>query len=737
MKWLFCILLVISTLGLKAQLTNPCLTGDSLHIVVLGSSTAAGAGASPNDSAWVWRYRSFLKAHNPAHQVTNLARGGYHTYKLMPSGFMPSDTTRPLPDTAKNITAALAQNPDGIIVNLPSNDRQFPVPETMFNFDTIYQIAQAANVPIWIFTTQPLGLYNARQVETRDSIFNYFGSDVIDVWYPLAQGDSLNPLYNSGDNTHLNNAGHRVIFNQVVNAGVAESLIDTPNFPDFTLVEVRLLDNNPCGSDSAQLQIVIANAGASSTNNLIIETKITYTDSNTTSTNFSDTLYLAIPTCGLDTHIINFNNSNIGWYSWDVELIDPSDSNSANNNYINSPYLFGQPNINTIYAIDTPLGCYGDTVNLRIGGNNNGNIVWYDDSINGNVIGTGDTLSIVVNDSLNQYYASLVRGPLTYANSLNATGSTTTNWNGIMFDVIADKALTIDSLSTYFFDASSQSSVKIYIKQGSHIGFETNAAAWTLQAIDSFVVNTSGNLVNVNTGSINLLAGDSLAFYIQNENSSRRLSYLSNGNALLVSNGDLNITNGSGASFNFGGLYHPRNFRGELHYTTGFNPNGDCASNERLAAFAIPDYITNFITNSVNVPLNDTTISFQDSIVLYAVGGNQIAQWSNGSNATSIIVNDNNFGVGNHLITSTFNNSNGCIQSDSIYITISASLCEDTLLIPQTSGSLYKAYNNINSNAVITPNGNVQFKAGTSIDLGNGFEVPINSGFSATIDSCQ
>ena len=57
---------------------------DSLRIVVLGSSTAAGAGASTRDSAWVWRYRAFLTQLNPVYEVINLVITSYsiHYTKL-------------------------------------------------------------------------------------------------------------------------------------------------------------------------------------------------------------------------------------------------------------------------------------------------------------------------------------------------------------------------------------------------------------------------------------------------------------------------------------------------------------------------------------------------------------------------------------------------------------------------------------------------------------------------------
>ncbi|MEZ4983685.1 MAG: SGNH/GDSL hydrolase family protein [Saprospiraceae bacterium] len=52
------------------------------RIVVLGSSTAEGTGASSPDSSWVNRYRASL-SRNTRYEVVNLARGGYTTFHIL------------------------------------------------------------------------------------------------------------------------------------------------------------------------------------------------------------------------------------------------------------------------------------------------------------------------------------------------------------------------------------------------------------------------------------------------------------------------------------------------------------------------------------------------------------------------------------------------------------------------------------------------------------------------------
>ncbi|MDG1657241.1 MAG: SGNH/GDSL hydrolase family protein, partial [Crocinitomicaceae bacterium] len=179
----------LSTGWLKAQ-TNPCVSLDSFKIVILGSSTAAGTGPSSPDSAWVNRYRDYLQSINPANDVINLAVGGYNTYRIMPTSFIPPPS-RPLPDPARNITAALALNPDAIIVNMPSNDvaAGYSYAEQIFNFDSIITVSGTGSVPIWICTTQPRNFSLAQQQlqwDLKDSIIALYSPNVIDFWSSIA-----------------------------------------------------------------------------------------------------------------------------------------------------------------------------------------------------------------------------------------------------------------------------------------------------------------------------------------------------------------------------------------------------------------------------------------------------------------------------------------------------------------------------------------------------------------------
>jgi len=220
-------------------------------IVVLGSSTSAGAGASPIDSAWVNRFRAYVTARDSRAHVINLGVGGYNTYDIMPTGFIPP-AGRNTPKTEHNITKALTwYEPDIIIVNMPSNDASgsFTIDEQMRNFSVLRQEAIKGSADLWVTSTQPRNFTNEAQrqnlMTVRDSLGIRFGSKMIDLWPDLAQEDGrIRPEYDSGDGVHVNNTGHRLIFNRVVASGLWQTLTSVDRRPE-TVEGVVLLPAYP------------------------------------------------------------------------------------------------------------------------------------------------------------------------------------------------------------------------------------------------------------------------------------------------------------------------------------------------------------------------------------------------------------------------------------------------------------------------------------------------------------
>lgn len=190
-------------------------------VVVLGSSTAAGTGASTPDSSWVGRFRENFRVLRPGSRVVSLAKGGYTTHHLLPA----ADADAPgglRPDTARNVAAAVALRPDVIVVNLPSNDAAAGIPAAaeLRNLRVIDSVARTSGADVYLATTQPRNFEDPerreRQATTRDSVLAQYDTRALDFWTDVATDDHrIGPQFDSGDGIHLNDRGHRLLYQRV------------------------------------------------------------------------------------------------------------------------------------------------------------------------------------------------------------------------------------------------------------------------------------------------------------------------------------------------------------------------------------------------------------------------------------------------------------------------------------------------------------------------------------------
>ncbi len=198
-------------------------------IVVLGSSTAAGTGPSSPENAWVNKYTKYLTEMDTRYSITNLALGGFATYNILPTGTpIPSGVTRTI-DTERNITKAMGLNPGGIIINMPSNDAAsgYPVADQLQNYDLITASPAAQNIPVWVTTPQPRGFGTnttnlAIQLDMVTATNTKFGTKTVDFWtgFGVADGNGILPQYNAGDNIHMNDAAHQILFDRIIGKGI-------------------------------------------------------------------------------------------------------------------------------------------------------------------------------------------------------------------------------------------------------------------------------------------------------------------------------------------------------------------------------------------------------------------------------------------------------------------------------------------------------------------------------------
>jgi lysophospholipase L1-like esterase len=197
-------------------------------IAVIGASTAAGVGATVYDSAFAGRYARYLQGLSPAWTLANLGVSGYTTFQEMPDGYVPP-AGRPKPDTAHNLSKALALHPRALLICMGSNDiaNGYPASEYESNYDSLRAWAERAGVPVWVATPLPRSAVDAgkRQMilALRDRILARYAPRAIDFYDSLgdAQGNYY-PAFNSGDGVHTNNHGHRLLYERVVAAGLTD-----------------------------------------------------------------------------------------------------------------------------------------------------------------------------------------------------------------------------------------------------------------------------------------------------------------------------------------------------------------------------------------------------------------------------------------------------------------------------------------------------------------------------------
>lgn len=221
-------------------LMAPDGNAQNVRIVVLGSSTAAGVGASSPSKGWVALMQARFRRNTTDGldtTVTNLAVGGYTTYRGQPTGFVPP-AFRPEPDVERNITRALQESPDYVFVNYPSNDvaNAYSQDETMANYQRILNTT-SSNTQVFFLTPQPRTEFNSSQdaqlLDQKGRMETGFPGKTINVFDPLRWRTSadpalqyeMDPLYRpDGDAIHPNDAGHQVILEQVLNAAFASLL---------------------------------------------------------------------------------------------------------------------------------------------------------------------------------------------------------------------------------------------------------------------------------------------------------------------------------------------------------------------------------------------------------------------------------------------------------------------------------------------------------------------------------
>jgi acyl-CoA thioesterase I len=218
-------LLLFSACGGGGAAEPPAEPPTQPRWTVLGSSTAAGVGASAGQS-WTARLAEALRLRGV--QLDNRARSGATTYQALPAA-EPRAPTRPATDPAQDAATALATRPAALLLAFPSNDALlgYSAAETTANLLRLRELARQQGVAVIVLSSQPRDDAGAPAREalraTDAALAAELGPCFVDVREALSDGSGrIAPAYAAGDGVHLNNAGHGLVFERlwaVVEAG--------------------------------------------------------------------------------------------------------------------------------------------------------------------------------------------------------------------------------------------------------------------------------------------------------------------------------------------------------------------------------------------------------------------------------------------------------------------------------------------------------------------------------------
>lgn len=190
------------------------------RIAIIGSSTAAGVGASNEDKAWASALYEDLEAIalGPV-ELENLAVGGYTALDLQSGS-----------ESDGNVDDAIALAPDLLIVGLAGSNDIAPDMDTetfIGQLESVRRAAEGAGIPTFFMETLPKNLsavdrellqgwgramreaFGSCWVPEREAPYD---ACFMEVFEPLADAElGLAPEFDSGDGSHLNDLGHLIL----------------------------------------------------------------------------------------------------------------------------------------------------------------------------------------------------------------------------------------------------------------------------------------------------------------------------------------------------------------------------------------------------------------------------------------------------------------------------------------------------------------------------------------------
>jgi lysophospholipase L1-like esterase len=212
------IFLTAALLLLLVAMTNRAYA-EIKNLAVLGSSTAAGTGASQPSRSWVGLLQTWLSK-TKGESIINLATPGILSTSALCTQQVSSNIAE-LVSPTRNVDRALKLGATRFILAFPSNDTTngMSAEQTISNFIDMRQCAQSNDkAQVAVMSSLPRdGLtkqQNATIAQIDAAMLKEFGSCFINVRSALADTDrkSIRHDLSAGDGVHFNDTGHAVIF---------------------------------------------------------------------------------------------------------------------------------------------------------------------------------------------------------------------------------------------------------------------------------------------------------------------------------------------------------------------------------------------------------------------------------------------------------------------------------------------------------------------------------------------
>lgn len=198
------------------------------NVALLGDSITVGTPWAAEEET----YRAKI-SRELGYNVTSYAVSGSEITAACPDGYTPPNADWDSPDTNNNVTKAIADGADLVVINFGSNyttntdgTGQVGVDNYMAALAAIVNACIAAGVDCRVFQTAPRNSTTVQEqtlVDTAAAIAAEYGDYCLEQFSTLSDGTGRwDPAYDSGDGVHPNAAGHNVYYELL-----SKSLCDT------------------------------------------------------------------------------------------------------------------------------------------------------------------------------------------------------------------------------------------------------------------------------------------------------------------------------------------------------------------------------------------------------------------------------------------------------------------------------------------------------------------------------